>query len=120
MLQPQDSHLRGNLSPSALFLYLQGQECHPGAPGTGAAPYSPLAVWGQWLHTARCPPGAQWKASSCPPASACPEHRNSDLTRALSFLPLPLYSKPHNIELLALPGPCLQQAAMLSVMMTID
>ena len=44
--------------------------------------------WGQWLHTARSPSGASWKASSSPLLSACPEHRNSGQTRAL-FLPAP-------------------------------
>ena len=53
---------------------------------SGAAPCPPPAMWGQWLHTARCPPRAKWKASGSPPTSACPEHRwNSG--RACAFPP---------------------------------
>jgi hypothetical protein len=47
------------------------------------------ALWGQWLHIARCPPGAAWKASGSSSASACPEHRNSGQMWALSHSPLP-------------------------------
>ena len=44
---------------------------------SGAAPCPPPAMWGQWLHTARCPPKAEWKVFGCPPMSACPEHRRN-------------------------------------------
>jgi hypothetical protein len=60
----------------------------------GANPCPPPAVWGQWLHTARCPPGASWKVSCSPPASACSEHRNSGLTQA--FSPTPLFPYTHS------------------------
>jgi hypothetical protein len=49
------------------------------------------AMWGQWLHIARWPPGALWKVSSSPPASTCPEHRNSGRTPALPLSPLPIH-----------------------------
>jgi hypothetical protein len=58
----------------------------------GAAPRPPPAMWGQWLHTARCPPGATWKASGSPPMSAHSEHRNSGRTWDLSLPPLPIHS----------------------------
>ena len=54
----------------------------------GASPCPPPTVWGQWPNTARCPPGAKWKASSSPPTFTCPEHRNSGRTWALSHCPL--------------------------------
>ena len=32
----------------------------------GAAPFPPPTLWGQWLNTAKCPPGAAWKTSAYP------------------------------------------------------
>jgi hypothetical protein len=87
IVRTKDSHLCGNLSPSALFLYLWDPECLPRAPGIRGCPLSTPAVWGQWLHTARCPLGAEWKASGSPSESRCPEYRNSGRTWALSLSP---------------------------------
>jgi hypothetical protein len=83
----KDSHLHGNLSPSALSNITLG----PGAPGIrGWLPLvQPPAEWGQWLI---CPPRAEWKVSGSPPTSACPEHkRNSGWRWALSLPLLPLH-----------------------------
>jgi hypothetical protein len=87
----------GLFLPLPSLPYLWGWECRPGAPGIGDCPLSTSTVWGQWLHTASCPPGAKWKASGSPPMSACPEHRNSGGTGVLSLplFPLHLHS-PHN------------------------
>ena len=115
MDQTKDSHLCGNLSPPAIFPYLQGvvlpwgpysvlrfsSDCiQHGMPETdnlvlGASPCPPPAMWGQWLHTARCPPRAEWKVSRSPPPSACPEHSNSGRMWALSF---PLLSSFHSFQ----------------------
>jgi hypothetical protein len=51
-------------------------------------------MWGQWLHTTRCPPGTMWKASGSPPESACPEHRDPGWMDALSYSSLPLHPQP--------------------------
>jgi hypothetical protein len=119
----KDSCLRGNhpaplLSACPLFLYLQGlvppwvpysllisavssvgcQRLRTWYGGGGGCPFPPPAllhaVQGQWLHTARCPPGALWKASRSPPLSACPEHRNSGLTGLSPSLLFPYYHPP--------------------------
>ena len=58
----------------------------------------PTPMWGQWLHTARCPPGATWKASGSPPVSASQEHQNSGRIWALS--PTPLFPYTHGPTLL--------------------
>jgi hypothetical protein len=42
--------------------------------------------WGQWLHTARYPPGASWKACGSLPESTSPDHQNSGGRRVLSPL----------------------------------
>ena len=64
----------------------------------GAAPGPPPAEWVQWLHTARCPPRAKWKASGRPPSSACPGLKNSGWTQALPLPPLPIH--PHPTDML--------------------
>jgi hypothetical protein len=96
------------LSPSALFRYLRGL-----VPTRG--PYSVLSssavssvgcqtlrTWYRGLplvHPMLCgvsgfPPRAVWKASSSPPTSTRPDHRNSGWTRALSLPPLLLHPQP--------------------------
>ena len=73
----------------------------------GASPCPPPAMWGQWLHTARCSPRAVWKASGSPPMSTCPEHRNSGGMRALSLPALPLHPQPRKVKLWVFECPCL-------------
>jgi hypothetical protein len=62
----------------------------PWGPQVGGCPFSTPCRVGQRLE---CLPRAEWKASCSPtmPASACPEHRNSDQTWVLfpHFLCLP-------------------------------
>jgi hypothetical protein len=114
MDQTEDSCLCANLFPSTCFLYLQAESvalgplfcfqllCHIqcGMPETEnlvpeAAACPPPTVWVHWLHTARCPPRAEWKASWSPPASAYPEQRNSGQTWTLSLPTLSLHPQPH-------------------------
>ena len=49
-----------------------------------------------WLHTAKCPTGAEWKVSGSPPMSTCPARRNFGRTRALSLPPLLPHPQPHS------------------------
>jgi hypothetical protein len=96
-LSPGPSAALGPLFCSQLLCHIQR-----GMPETenlvpGAAPCPPPAMRGQWLHTARCPSGAEWKVSGSPPPSARPEHGNPGGTRALSPTPLfPTHPRPHN------------------------
>jgi hypothetical protein len=92
-MSPGPSVTLGPLFCSQLLCHIQ---C--GMPETeklvpGVAPCLPNAVWGQWLHTTRCPPRATWKGSGSPPESACPELQNSGWSRALSYThgPTPLH-----------------------------
>ena len=76
-------------SPGSLFCSQLLCNIQRGMPETeklvsGVAPFPPPAVWGQWLHIARCALGAEWKVSGSPLTSACPEHRNSGRMRAFS------------------------------------
>jgi hypothetical protein len=53
------------------------------------APCPPPAKSGQWLHIARHPPRATWKACGSPPESCestCPEHQNSGWTGSFPLL----------------------------------
>jgi hypothetical protein len=67
----------------------------------GAAPCPPPAVWGQWLNTARCPPGTTWKA--CAVLLCLPTQNTRTLARH-GFPPTPLFPPhlwPHNIKMKA-------------------
>jgi hypothetical protein len=76
--QTKDSHLHGNLSPSALSPVTPGPRVSPRGPWYGPLVHPPSDSSGvQWLHTAKWPPGAEWKASGSPPTSTCPGPKNS-------------------------------------------
>jgi hypothetical protein len=86
----------GTSLPLPPLPHLRGQGCCTRAPGIGGCPLSTSVTWARWLYTARCPPRTEWKASSSPPVSACPEHRNSGWMRALSLPPLLLHPHAQN------------------------
>ena len=82
------SHIPGAPILFSAFCHIQREMPETENLVLGVVPCPSPAVWGQWLHTARCPPGAMWKVSGSPPMSACPEHRNSGQTWAFSLSPL--------------------------------
>ena len=61
-----------------------------------------------------CSPRAEWKASSCPPMSACPEHRQN--SGGMWILPPPLHQGPFLVPTLSL-GPLVILAKGLSILL---